>query len=233
LNRGPQAGLPAWGGKAIIAACVLGAAVVAVWAFTRPAKQPGPSPEEVAAAVKRLTDRPPYPAPAERPRRSAARRAQQPGRPSATGAAPAAVPGAVFAPTPPAPSPPANPALRAEEVAVRRILEPLAARRPNAGLRFVRCLEPGGWKQRHEAEAAETEDPLEVPGRDPEQAVCRVQLRAQNRDDLVGLLKDASGAYGGHLVGTDPRERLDGYLGHWWEADVQVDTQEAYPPPAP
>ena len=219
--------------KAIIAACVLGAAVVAVWAFTRPTKKPEPSPEEVAAAVKRLTDPPPFPAPADRSRRAAARRAQQLGRPSAPGAAPAAAGGPVFAPSAPAPSPAVPPAQRAEEVAVRRILEPLVARRPNAKIGHVRCLEPGGWKRRHEAESTETEDPLDVASRDPEQPVCRVQLRARERDDLVGLLSEASGAYGGHLVGSDPRERLDAYLGNWWETDLQVDTQETYPPLQP
>jgi len=219
--------------KAIIAACVLGAAVMAVWAFSRSTRPTRPSPERVAAALKRLSEPAPHPTAVDRPRRSAARRALQPGRPSATGVAGAGVPGSVFSPPAPASRAPVAPALRTEEVAVRRILEPLAARRPGAGLRHVRCLEPGGWKQRQEAESAETEDPLDVPARDPGQAVCRVQLRAQSRDDLVGLLTDASGAYGGHLVGSDPRERLDAYLGHWWEADAQVDTQEAYPPPAP
>jgi hypothetical protein len=219
--------------KAIIAACVLGAAVVAVWAFTRPTKRPEPSPEEVATAIKRLTDPPPFLAPPERSRRAAARRAQQLGRPSPAGTKPAAAGGAVFAPSTPAPTPPVPPAQRAEEVAVRRILEPLVARRPNAKIGHVRCLEPGGWKRRHEAEATETEDPLDVAAGDPEQPVCRVQLRARERDDLIGLLKEASGAYGGHLVGSDPRERLDAYLGHWWETDLQVDTQETYPPPEP
>jgi hypothetical protein len=206
--------------------------VVAVWAFSRPAKPPQPSPEQVAAAVERLTQEPPYKAP-DRARRSSARRAQQLGRPgSAT--APGVLPsGSNFVPSPPAPSQPVSPALRAEEIAVRRILEPLVARRPNASLRNVRCLEPGGWKKRHEAEQVEIEDPLDVPARDPEQAVCRVQLRAQQREHLMGLLKDASGAYGGHLVGTDPREKLDAYLGHWWESDVQVDTQDPHPPPPP
>jgi hypothetical protein len=117
--------------------------------------------------------------------------------------------------------------MRPEEAAVRKVLEPLVARRPNARIGYVRCLDPGGWPQELD-ENGENNDPLAVPPRDPDQAVCRAQLRARDRDDLAGLLRDASGAYAGHLATTDIRERLDAYLGRWWEADVTVDTQEPY-----
>jgi hypothetical protein len=128
------------------------------------------------------------------------------------------------------PAPPPRVARRPEEVAVRRVLEPLVARRPNAELPFVRCLDPGGWKQPAAGEQAEPdEDPLDVRARDPEQAVCRARLRARERAVLVDLLRDASGAYQGHLAATDVREHLDAYLGRWYETDVQVDTEEYFP----
>ena len=129
----------------------------------------------------------------------------------------------------PAPPPSANRPSRPEEVAVRRVLEPLVARRPNAELPFVRCQDPGGWKSAATGESGDSDDPLDVRSRDPQQAVCRARLQARDRAVLVDLLEDASGAYQGHLVATDVREHLDAYLGRWFQVEVQLDTEASYP----
>jgi hypothetical protein len=218
--------------KAIIAACVLGAAVVAVWAFARLRDTGG---EPAPVAVSREERRPTQPAsraPGPRTSRGKPLRGGKPlGPPQAT------VPPTPLPTTPgqpPRPAAAANPPPRPEEVAVRKILEPLIARRPNAELPFVRCLDPGGWKQgastnQQGESGGESDDPLDVPPRDPGQAVCRARVRTRDRAVLFDVLKDASTAYRGHLAATDPREHLDAYLGRWYEADLQVDTEEAYP----
>ena len=132
---------------------------------------------------------------------------------------------------PPVPRPPpeGRSSVRPEEIAVRRVLEPLVARRPSAKIGFIRCLDPGGWPKEIDSESGESTNPLDVPTREPNQAVCRAQLRAREQGNLTGLLKDANAAYSGHLATSNIREHLDAYLGRWWEADVQVDTQEPYP----
>ena len=140
------------------------------------------------------------------------------------------VPGSVQT-TPPRPAETTS-APRPEETALRKVLEPLVARRPSAKIGFVRCLDPGGWPKNVDSETGEStnpHNPLDVPSRDPNQAVCRAQVRARERGDLAGLLKDANAAYSGHAAVTDIREHLDAYLGRWWEADLQVDTEEPLP----
>jgi hypothetical protein len=217
--------------KAIIAACVLGAAVMAVWAFARLRDGGAERPAGQVVSAPRGSGQPEAASPVAAPVASARRRPTGAGKPVG---APQLVPpsrsvysniGMDVRPAPVAKVP-----RRPEEIAVRRVLEPLVSRRPNAELPFVRCLDPGGWKQPAPAEGAEpVDDPLDVPGRDPEQAVCRARLRARERADLVGLLRDASGAYKGHLAATDVREHLDAYLGRWFETDIQVDTEEPFP----
>jgi hypothetical protein len=230
--------------KIALAGCVLGAAGVITWAVADRGGDP-PAPSGPVAG----RDEPPAgesvvaPGPASRRDRSVAARTRRPaGRPVGP---PQAMPPArpVFSTSPAAPAPAQRdqPPRRSEEVAVRRVLEPLIARRTSAEMPFVRCLDPGGWQREaapREGEvgagaAGEDRDPLAVPSRDPGQAVCRARLRARDVATLTELLRDASGAYQGHLVATDPREHLDAYLGRWFETDVQLDTEEAYPLPSP
>jgi hypothetical protein len=210
--------------KATIAACVLGAAVVAVWAAAWLRDDRSRSPEPVAARREQPTAEAPSARPASRsPVRS--RRPLSRGKPLGD---PQVMPPSrpILAATAAGPAPPsANLPSRPEEAAVRRVLEPLVARRPNAEMPFVRCQDPGGWKRA----ATDDDDPLDVRARDPEQAVCRARLQARERGVLVDLLRDASGAYQGHLVATDVREHLDAYLGRWFQVEVQLDTEEPYP----
>jgi hypothetical protein len=232
--------------KIALAGCVLGAAGVVTWAVTnlRDGNRPSRAGPVAAPEEPRGGDLTGPRRPASRPGRAAAARTRRPaGRPLG---APQVMPPArpVFStstPAPPAPSQRDQPPRRNEEVAARRVLEPLVARRASAEMPFVRCLDPGGWKQEaasREEEAAagatgEGQDPLAVPSRDPTQAICRARLRARDAATLTDLLREASGAYQGHLVTTDPREHLDAYLGRWFEIDVQLDTEEPYPLPPP
>jgi hypothetical protein len=230
--------------KIALAGCVLGAAGVITWAVANLRDRGRPPPSAPLAAPEKPREGDGAVAPGSRPGRSAAARPRRPaGRPVGP---PQAMPPArpVFstsAPAAPAPPPRDQPPRRSEEVAARRVLEPLVARRASAEMPFVRCLDPGGWKQEAAApdgesaagSTAEDEDPLAVPSRDPAQAVCRARLRARDAATLTELLRDASGAYQGHLVATDPREHLDAYLGRWFEADVQLDTEAVYPPTLP
>ena len=216
--------------KAIIAACVLGAAMVAVWAvaWLRDSGPEAPAPIVSDRGQRRLTEPPPPSRPASTAR---SRRPPQGGKPVGR---PQVMPpsSSVYhstAGTPARPAPVQLPPARPEEVVVRRVLEPLVARRPNTEMPFVRCLDPGGWKQDSVAESGESTDPLDVPSRDPSQAVCRARVQARDREALVGLLKDASGAYKGHLATTEIREHLDAYLGRWFQVEVQLDTEERYP----
>jgi hypothetical protein len=220
--------------KIALAACVLGAAMVVTWALTT--LRDGGRPAVVAPDLGRAAG--PNVEPAPRYTRAVARTRRPAGRPVGP---PQNMPPSqpVFStggPTAPAPPPPNQPPRRAEEVAARRVLEPLLARRPGAEMPFVRCLDAGGWTREPDPSGdvgGETSDPLAVPARDPAQAVCRARLRARDAPTLAELLRDASGAYRGHLIATDPREHLDAYLGRWYEADVQLDTEEAYPLPPP
>jgi hypothetical protein len=216
--------------KAIIAACVLGAAMVGVWAFARlrdgAADQ---APVRQVASAARAPAEPEAAPPGASPRPARRRAAGKPvGQPQVIPPS-RSVYTNIGEPARPAPAP--KVARRPEEAAVRKVLEPLVSRRPNAELPFVRCLDPGGWKEPAAPEQSEAaEDPLDVRARDPEQAVCRARLRARERGVLVDLLRDASGAYQGHLAATGVREHLDAYLGRWFETDIQVDTEEYFPP---
>jgi hypothetical protein len=215
--------------KAIIAAGVLGGAMVAVWAVARIRDSRRDTPVELGS---QQVQRPANELPAASPAPKAAR-ARRP-----VGAKPVGAPQSVrqsqsiFA-TVGEPAQPASvrpPPMRAEEVAVRKVLEPIIARHPSASLPFVRCLDPGGWKQGSSPdESGESSDPLDVPSREPDQPVCRARIKARERGVLSELLREASAAYHGHMATTDPREHLDAYLGHWFESDVQVDTEESYP----
>jgi hypothetical protein len=219
--------------KASMAACVLGTAMLAVWGVARlrdARREPAAQPVSQGDEGRRLTE-PPPPAP---PRSTARiRRPPQGGKPVGR---PQVMPpsNSVYLTTgPPArPAPVQTPPSSPEEAAARRVLEPLVARRPNTQMPFVSCRDPGGWKQ-GSAESGEITDPLDVPARDPSQAVCRARLQARDRDVLVDLLKDASGAYQGHLATTELREHLDAYLGRWFQVEIQVDTAEPYPVPDP
>ena len=222
--------------KIAMAACALGAAIVLTWALT--SLRDGGRPAAVAPVEARAADPDVEPRPAPRNTGAVARTRRPAGRPVGP---PQNMPPSqpVFSTsgqTAPAPPLPNQPPRRAEEVAARRVLEPLLARRPSAEMPFVRCLDAGGWTREPDPSGdvgGETPDPLAVPLRDPAQAVCRARLRARDAPTLAELLRDASGAYRGHLIATDPREHLDAYLGRWYEADVQLDTEEAYPLPPP
>ncbi len=226
--------------KIAMATCVLGAAMAITWAVTslRDGGQPASSPVAVAPDERRAADPEERTRPAPRYRGAAVQTRRPAGRPVGPPQdMPPSLP--IFSTggqTAPAPPPPRQPPPRAEEVAARRVLEPLLARRPSSEMPFVRCLDAGGWTREPDPSgdvAGETPDPLAVPSRDPTQAVCRARLRARDAPTLTELLRDASGAYRGHLLATDPREHLDAYLGRWFEADVQLDTEETYPLPLP
>jgi hypothetical protein len=221
--------------KATIAACVLGAAMVAVWAVARLSEQRPRAPGSASALQEAQPDEPSAAPPAARASRSPVRSRRPVSRGKPVGAPQVMPPARPILPVtgaPPAPAQAAQPR-RPEEAVVRRVLEPLVARRPNAELPFVRCQDPGGWKSQASDETGESDDPLDVRPRDPDQAVCRARLQARDRGVLQELLRDASGAYQGHLVTTDVREHLDAYLGRWFQVDVQLDTEEPHPLPEP
>jgi hypothetical protein len=114
-----------------------------------------------------------------------------------------------------------------QETKVRTLLEPLVKRRENTDLNFVVCapFEAPQLDQGQELGA------FDGPPKDRSQPVCRARVHARDAVVLKDVLKDASAAYGGH-VAVELREHLDAYTGHWWEADLRVDTDEVQALPA-
>jgi hypothetical protein len=113
-----------------------------------------------------------------------------------------------------------------QETKVRTLLEPLVKRRENTDLNFVVCTP----YEKPQVEQGQEIDAFDAPPRDTSQPVCRARVQARDPVVLKDVLKDASAAYSGH-VAVEVREHLDAYTGHWFEADLRVDTDEVQPLP--
>jgi hypothetical protein len=87
--------------------------------------------------------------------------------------------------------------VRALTDAMTTDLEKIGARHPGAAVTFVDCG----------------------------QAPCAARLQAPDARLLHEFVSDVSAVYGGH-VSIDMREHLDGYTGHWYEADLAVGTED-------
>jgi hypothetical protein len=111
-----------------------------------------------------------------------------------------------------------------EEMAVHRTLTPIVGKHKDAQVNFITCdaaKPPAG---------DEEVTPLTAAPRDPGQNVCFARVQAREPDQMRQILREASEKYRGH-VAVEWREHLDAYTGHWWEAEIRTDTDDAIPLP--
>jgi hypothetical protein len=119
-------------------------------------------------------------------------------------------------------------AVKPEEAALRRKLEPLLAGRKDTDLRFVVC-EPFGAPAKNEG--GDEPSAFDTPPKDPAQPVCRAQVKSRDRNTLGQVVREASTLYEGH-VAVEVREHMEAFTGLWYEADLRVDTDDPQPVPS-